>query len=371
MAVPTVPRPRVPRPNALVPGRLVPGRKRNQAAGQPDRIVPSAVVDCAVYRNGYRQPGFSDWRAAADEVDTDDDAFMWIGLYEPTAEQIAGIAERFELHPLAVEDVVLAHQRPKMDTYGDQLFVVVKTVYYDESLPTGSAEVVETGEVMIFLGRNFVITARHGEHGELHSLREKLQGNPELLALGPSAVLHGILDSAVDSYVDVCRALDSDIDETETAVFSSSKKAMNSDVIYVLKREVQELRRATAPLGPVLHQLSHGHVHHVVPEVRDYFRDVEDHLTGVVDRVGGFDDMLSSLVSANLARVSVMQNEDMRKISAWVAIAAVPTMLAGIYGMTFDHMPELHWTFGYPFVIAVMATFCGLLYRAFKRNGWL
>jgi magnesium transporter len=184
-------------------------------------------------------------------------------------------------------------------------------------------------------------------------------------------VLHGILDSAVDSYVDVCRALDSDIDEAEAAVFSSSKKATNSDVIYLLKREVQELRRATAPLGPVLHQLSHGHVHHVVPEVRDYFRDVEDHLTGVVDRVGGFDDMLSSLVSANLARVSVMQNEDMRKISAWVAIAAVPTMLAGIYGMNFDHMPELHWTFGYPLVIAVMATFCGLLYRAFKRNGWL
>ena len=360
----------MPLPNALVPGRLVPGRKR-KPSDEPDRQVGTAVVDCAVYRDGHRQPGFSDWRAAADEVEGDSDSFVWIGMYEPTAGQIADIAERFGLHPLAVEDVVLAHQRPKMDAYGDHLFIVVKTLYYDESLPTGAAEVVEAGEVMIFLGHNFIITARHGEHGELHSLRNQLQDNPELLALGPSAVLHGILDTAVDSYVNVCKALDEDVDETETAVFSSSKKATNSDIIYVLKREVQELRRASAPLGPVLHLLSHGHVGYVVDDVQDYFRDVEDHLTGVVDRVGGFDDMLTSLVSANLARVSVMQNEDMRKISAWVAIAAVPTMIAGIYGMNFEHMPELHWTFGYPLVIAVMVTFCLLLYRAFKRNGWL
>jgi magnesium transporter len=348
----------------------VPGRKR-KASDEPDLPVSSAIVDCAVYTKGHRAAGIADWREAADEVDAADEGFVWIGLYEPSITQIAGIAERFGLHPLAVEDAVTAQQRPKMDVYGDQLFVVLKTVYYDESLPTGSAEVVETGEVMIFLGPHFVITVRHGAHGELQSVRKKLQDSPELLALGPSVVLYGIMDYAVDAYVDVCRALDDDIDETEAAVFSSSKRPTNSDVIYALKREVQELRRATAPLAPVLHQLSHGHVEHVVKEVRDYFRDVEDHVTGVVDRVGGFDEMLSSLVSANLARVSVMQNEDMRKISAWVAIAAVPTMIAGIYGMNFQHMPELHWTFGYPLTIAVMVTFCALLYRAFKRNGWL
>lgn len=371
MVVPTVPRPRVPRPSTLVPGRLVPGRRRRYGAAGTENEVGSAVVDCAVYRDGYRQPGFADWRDAADAVETEEGGFVWLGLYEPTAAQMAAVAERYGLHPLAVEDAVVGHQRPKIETYGDMVFTVLTTVYYDEALPTGSAEVVEVGEMMIFLGRNFVITVRHGEHGGLHELRNKLQGDPELLALGPSAVLHGILDAAVDSYVVVCRALDADIDETEAAVFGSSKKPTNSDVIYALKREVLELRRATAPLAQVLHRLSQGEIQHIAPEVRDYFRDVEDHLTGIVDRVSGFNDMLTSLVSANLARVSVLQNEDMRKISAWVAIAAVPTMIAGIYGMNFQHMPELQWSFGYPLVIGVMVVFCSLLYRAFKRNGWL
>jgi magnesium transporter len=212
---------------------------------------------------------------------------------------------------------------------------------------------------------------RHGEHGGLQRVRKGLEADPDLLSLGPSTVLHSVLDSIVDSYVGVCRALQEDIDETETAVFTASNRITDSNVIYVLKREVLELRRATAPLVPVVRHLSHGRLDQIAPEIRDYFRDVDDHLSEVVDRVNGFDDLLTTLVSANLARVSVVQNEDMRKISAWVAIAAVPTMLAGIYGMNFKHMPELNWTFGYPLVLAVMATFCGLLYRAFKRNRWL
>ena len=203
-------------------------------------------------------------------------------------------------------------------------------------------------------------------------MRERLEHDPDLLALGPSAVLHAVLDSIVDSYVVVCRALQEDVDETETAVFTESSRMADSNVIYVLKREVLELRRSTAPLVARA-ATSHPHAppRRSSAKVRDYFRDVDDHLTEVVDRVNGFDELLTTLVSANLARVSVVQNEDMRKISAWVAIAAVPTMLAGIYGMNFDHMPELHWSFGYPLVIAVMATVCVSLYRAFKRNGWL
>jgi magnesium transporter len=224
---------------------------------------------------------------------------------------------------------------------------------------------------MVFVGANFVITVRHGEHGGLHAVRKHLEADPELLALGPSTVLHAVLDSIVDSYVVVCRALQEDIDEAETAVFGESSKVTDSNVIYVLKREVLELRRATAPLAPVLRHLAHGRLDLINVQVRDYFRDVDDHLTEVVDRVNGYDELLTTLVSANLARVSVRQNEDMRKISAWVAIAAVPTMLAGIYGMNFAHMPELRWTFGYPLVLAVMATFCAVLYRSFKRNGWL
>jgi magnesium transporter len=365
------PMPSVPRPRALVPGRLVPGRRQRGEAVRPDDPQRSAIVDCAIYRDGHREPRQVDWRTAIDEVESTGDGFVWIGMHEPDEEQFAGVAERFGLHPLAVEDVIHAHQRPKLESYEETLFVVVKTVHYDDTLPGGTAEVVETGEVMVFLSHNFVLTVRHGEHGGLHAVRQRLDHDPELMALGPSAVLHAVLDSIVDSYVVVCRALQEDVDEAETAVFTESSRVTDSNVIYVLKREVLELRRSTAPLSPVLRHLSHAHLAQIEPSVRKYFRDVDDHLNEVVDRVNGFDELLTTLVSANLARVSVVQNEDMRKISAWVAIAAVPTMLAGIYGMNFDNMPELHWSFGYPLLIGVMVVFCVTLYRAFKRNGWL
>ena len=365
------PMPSVPRPRALVPNRLVPGRRQRAKTATENPDQRSAIIDCAIYRDGCRDPAAFDWRTAIDEVEASGEGFVWIGMHEPDESQFAGVAERFGLHPLAVEDVIHAHQRPKLEAYENTLFAVVKTVHYDDTLPGGTAEVVETGEVMVFLGRNFVITVRHGEHGGLHAVRKRLEADADLLRLGPSAVLHAVLDSIVDSYVVVCRALQEDIDEAETAVFSASNRITDSNVIYVLKREVLELRRSTAPLAPVLRHLSHGHDEHIEPNVRDYFRDVDDHLSEVVDRVNGFDDLLTTLVSANLARVSVVQNEDMRKISAWVAIAAVPTMLAGIYGMNFRHMPELGWSLGYPLVILVMLAACGGLYTAFKRNGWL
>ena len=366
------PMPSVPRPRNLVPGRLVPGRRRHGHDPIPAIVDPrTAIVDCAVYREGERAPVGRDWLAAIDSVEADGAGFAWIGLYEPTEAQFSGIAERLGLHPLAVEDAVHAHQRPKLDNYDDLLFAVVKTVHYDDKLPGGAAEVVETGEVMVFVGPSFAITVRHGEHGGLREVRSRLEGDPALLALGPSAVLHAVLDAAVDSYTVVTNALQEDIDEAETAVFSDASGVSDSDVIYVLKREVLSLRRAAAPLSPVLRQLSGAPLELVHTKVRDYFRDVDDHLNEVVDQVNSFDDLLTTLVSANLARVSVVQNEDMRKISAWVAIAAVPTMVAGIYGMNFEHMPELHWEYGYPIVLAGMATVCGLLYRAFKRNRWL
>jgi magnesium transporter len=365
------PMPSVPRPRALVPGRLVPGRRQRGQVVAADEVQRSAIVDCAIYRDGCRDPEPVDWRAAIDEVDRTGDGFVWIGMHEPNSEQFAGVAERFGLHPLAVEDVISAHQRPKLESYNDTLFVVVKTVHYDDSLPGGTAEVVETGEVMVFVGQNFVLTVRHGEHGGLHAVRERLEHDSRLLALGPSAVLHAVLDSIVDSYVVVCRALQEDVDETETAVFTESSRMADSNVIYVLKREVLELRRSTAPLSPVLRHLTHTHLPQIDREVRDYFRDVDDHLTEIVDRVNGFDELLTTLVSANLARVSVVQNEDMRKISAWVAIAAVPTMLAGIYGMNFKHMPELHWSFGYPLALIAMVGLSSLLYVVFKRRGWM
>jgi magnesium transporter len=364
--------PSVPRPRSLVPGRLAAGRRRaGQVPWIPEVSRSTAIVDWGTYVDGVRRPDCANWQVAIDQVEHADAGFVWIGLHEPSQKQLDGIAERLGLHPLAVEDAVHAHQRPKLEQYDGMLFAVVKTVHYDTSLPGGVAEVIETGEVMVFIGPNYVITVRHGEHGSLREIRHRLQADPELLAGGPSVVLHAILDQTVDGYLAVARALQDDIDEAESAVFTTLSRRPDSETVYALKREVVSLRRASAPLAPALRTLSSQPNPLISEDVRNYFRDVDDHLSEVVDQVNAFDDLLTSLISANLAQVSVQQNSDMRKISAWVAIAAVPTMVAGIYGMNFDHMPELHWRYGYPLVAAVTALFCFGLFRAFKKNGWL
>jgi magnesium transporter len=337
----------------------------------PDVDRSTALVDCAVYRDGCRLPGLSDWEQAHADVTEQRSGFVWIGLHEPSERQLAGIAERFALHPLAVEDAVVAHQRPKLEQYDNTLFAVVKTIHYDPNGPSGGAEVVVTGEVMVFLGSNFVITVRHGEHGGLRTLRKRLEADAELLANGPSVVLYAVLDAIVDSYLVVTSALQRDIDEVETAVFSGVNRFSETNRMYLLKREVLALRRAATPLSEPLRSLADRPLDLVAEEISEYFRDVDDHLAHVVDQVMAFDDLLNNLVSANLAQVSVVQNEDMRKISAWVAIAAVPTAVAGIYGMNFTHMPELHWRYGYPLILSGIAVVCLVLFRAFKRNGWL
>jgi magnesium transporter len=331
----------------------------------------SALVDCAVYRDGVRQEDCSTWQEALDNVRRNRSGFVWIGLHEPTENQLTPIAEAFDLHPLAVEDAVVAHQRPKLDRYDEALFAVVKTVHYDSEGESSTTEVVETGEVMVFIGRDFVITVRHGDHGGLHNLRKRLEQDPDRLSLGPSVVLHAVLDHVVDSYLAVAADLQRDVDEAETSVFAGATRFADANRLYILKREVLSLRRSAAPLSAPLRMLAERPMRLVHEDVREYFRDVDDHLTQVVEQVAGFDDLLNTLVSANLAQVSVVQNEDMRKISAWVAIITVPTMVAGIEGMNFDHMPELHWTYSYPIIGIVTLGICVTLYRAFRRNGWL
>jgi magnesium transporter len=354
------------------PASLLPGRKSGwRAPWIPEVDRTAAIVDCAVYRNGVRQPEQLSWQDAHENVEASGTGFVWIGLHEPSAAQLSGIATRFGLHPLAVEDAVVAHQRPKLEQYDDMLFAVVKTVHYDESPVDGTTEVIETGEVMIFVGANYVITVRHGEHGGLHAMRRALENDPERLALGPSVVLHAILDHVVDDYLRVGAALQTDIDEVEVSVFAGANRSADPNRMYVLKREVLALRRSAAPLSAPLRLLADTEMPLVADDIHEYFRDVNDHLSQVVDQVASFDELLNTLVTANLAQVSVAQNEDMRKISAWVAIAAVPTMVAGIYGMNFDNMPELHWRFGYPLVLGGIALVCVGLFRAFKRNGWL
>jgi len=329
----------------------------------------NAVVDCAVYCDGVRLPGNHRWTDALAAVRESETGFVWLGLHEPTEEQLAPIAAAFDLHPLAVEDAVHAHQRPKLDRYDDYLLAIVKTVHYSDRLQT--AEVVETGEVMIFVGEDFVITVRHGMHGGLKDMRKRLEADQEQLALGPAVVLHAIMDQAVDGYLSVAEELQTDIDEAETSVFAGASRFADANRLYILKREVLALRRATAPLTAPLKLLAERPMRLVADDVREYFRDVEDHLTQVVEQVAGFDDLLTTLVGANLAQVSVVQNEDMRKISAWVGIVSVPTLVAGVYGMNFDHMPELHWAYGYPIVVGCTLSICLGLHRTFKRNGWL
>ena len=334
--------------------------------------ISAYVVDCAVYADGKRLPGrWTHERAFAEVRERDDDSFVWIGLHEPDEEQITGIADVFGLHELAVEDAVHAHQRPKLERYDDMLFMVLKTVCY-RGRPTDGAEheIVETGEVMVFLGPDFVITVRHGDHSSLRDVRRALEDDPEQLALGPAAVLHAISDHVVDSYLDVTAAIEDDIEEMETRIFAP-RSTVDSEQIYVLKREVLELRRAVVPLAAPVRKLTEGYSSLVPHDVRSYFRDVDDHLVTVTERISGFNELLTTLIDAALAKITLRQNTDMRKITAYVAIISVPTMIAGIYGMNFDHIPELHWTFGYPMVWLVIIASCLTLFRVFRRNQWL
>ncbi|MFB1297686.1 magnesium/cobalt transporter CorA [Mycobacterium sp. pW049] len=337
--------------------------------------VSQSVVDCGVYCDGTRLPGKYTHAAAlnkAREIEAEGrSAFVWIGLHEPDEHQMQAVADVFCLHPLAVEDAVHAHQRPKIERYDKTLFLVLKTVTYvpHESM-NNARQIVETGEVMIFVGSDFVVTVRHGEHGGLAGVRKHLEETPEALSLGPYSVMHAIADHVVDSYLDVTDLIEHDIDAMEEDIFSPLAQT-NIECIYLLKREVVELRRAVSPLVPDLLRLGSEHDDLINVEIRRYMRDVLDHAKKVSERIASYDELLSSLVQAALGKVAMQQNVDMRKISAWVAIAAVPTALAGIYGMNFDHMPELHWTFGYPLVLFVMAAVCTLLYRNFRRNNWL
>ncbi|GAB2929275.1 magnesium/cobalt transporter CorA [Rhodococcus aerolatus] len=360
--MPALPAPRLARPH--VPRRSA---RPGSAAASP----AAAVVDCAVYVAGGRVEGRWTHEQALAEVRRRGEGFVWVGLHAPDEAQMTAVADTYGLHDLAAEDAVHAHQRPKLERYDDTLFVVLKTVSYvaHESIATAK-EIVETGEVMVFLGRDFVVTVRHGDHSGLAQLRDALEHDAEQLALGPAAVLHAIADHVVDRYLEVVDAVEGDIDALEENIFSP-RTAIDIDQIYLMKREVVELRRAVEPLGGPLKRLVGDSSSLVDPEIRRYFRDVDDHHTAVSERVASYDEVLTTLVDTAVAKLSVQQNNDMRKIAAYAAIITVPTMLAGIYGMNFDNMPELHTRYGYYVVLLVMLGSCVLLWRGFRRNGWL
>ena len=319
------------------------------------------IVDCAVYEDGCRREGELPLEAAGDAAQ-DDGAFVWIGLYEPSEEEFDAVTREFHLHELAVEDAINAHQRPKVELYGDTLLVVLKTVRELE----GSDD-LETGEILIFINRDFVVTVRHGQ-SKLHDVRLQIERRPDLLRYGTGAVLHAIVDRIVDDYEPVVQAVEVDIQEVEHDMFSP-ERTNPAERIYAMEREVLDLHRAIAPLAPAVDKLARGDIVH--PELRNYFRDVHDHLLRTTGRIESFRDLLSSALQANLTQATVRQNEDMRKISAWVAILAVPTGVAAIYGMNFSDMPELHWRFGYPAALILIVCISVVLYWRFRRSGWL
>jgi magnesium transporter len=325
------------------------------------------IVDSALYRQGRRIPvdcfphEFDKLRKEA----TEEGDFVWVGLYKPSEGELNDVAESFGLHPLAVEDALKAHQRPKLERYAHNLFLTLKTLWYVDA-----DDQVETGEINLFAGPDFVVTVRHGRGSELHSARERLEHDAGILTHGPSAVVYAVCDTVVDAYTAVVDELQTDVDEIETSVFSTNRTD-DSTRIYILKREIAEVRRAVMPLRDPMRRFSEGAVPGIERGSAPFFRDVLDHLSQAADVVDTLDSLLSTAFDAHLARITVQQNDDMRKISAGVALVAGPTLIAAVYGMNFEHMPELDWTFGYPLALILMAGISAGLLLLFKKSGWL
>lgn len=291
--------------------------------------------------------------------------FLWISVVDPTSQEVGLVAEAFALDPLLVDDATSMQQRAKVETHDDYLFVLLKLLEW-----IGPTSDVETGQVACFIGSGFALSVRHGHAQDSETVRARLSEHPELVRVGPMSVFWAITDLTIDQYLDVGDSIQADIEGIEQQVFSS-RPADAATRIYRLNRENIEMRRAVRPLVPEAMRLVRGD-DGIVPEpLKPYFRDIGDHILRANDMVEGFDSVLMTMLMASTARQDLMQNRDMRKISAWAAIIAVPTAIAGIYGMNFDDMPELHWTFGYPSVLAVMSVICLLLYRGFKKSGWL
>lgn len=322
------------------------------------------IVDCAVYENGSRRGGslpIIGSRAAAAEAG----GFVWLGLYEPTEEEFADATAEFDFHEMAVEDALVAHQRPKLDLYDDSILIVLKTARYLDD-----EEAVEFGEILVLLGTSFIVVVRHGAAAPLTAVRRRLEADAAILGLGPSAVLYGILDAVVDGYVPVVEGLDKDITEVEKDVFSSDRNNP-AERIYFLKREVLEFQQAVASLVEPIDRLARAHRTYINEHLSEYLRDVHDHLLRIAQDVSSFRELLTSILDANLAQVGVRQNEDMRRISAWVAVAAVPTLIAGIFGMNFVRIPGATEPWGFGAVLAVMVVIAAILHHLFRRSGWL
>ena len=293
-------------------------------------------------------------------ADDDQRSFLWIGLHDPTPPELAAFAGPLNLHPLAVEDALEAHQRPKAERYENHIFMSIRTVEYQD-------DDITTSEINMFLGENFLLTVRKGAGHDLRGVRKRAEANTEELEHGPIAALYAVVDSVVDDYERVAAELDLDIAELEASVFSAQRTS-DSHRIYRLKRETLEFRRAVMPLREPVSRFA---TTTMPEEARPYFRDIADHLSRVAESIDSTDKLLDNALNAHLAQLTIQQNSDMRRLTAGATLFAIPTAIAGVYGMNFEYMPELHWTFGYPIVVGFTAAICWFTYRKFRKSGWL
>jgi len=322
------------------------------------------LVNSVAYADGLRVGDVA--IADISEVLKEPGRFVWVGLHEPDDEMLAEIQQEFSLHDLAVEDAAGAHQRPKLERYGDSIFVVLRTAHTDAS--TGG---IEFGETHLFVGANYVVSVRHGGTLPFADVVARCEANPDLMVKGPVFVLYSIMDFIVDQYFPLVDTYEDKLAELEDNVFQQILPRETTERVYQLKRDLIEVKRAIAPLVDVCNRLVRGDVPLVPEDSRVYFRDVYDHVIRINEMVDTLRELLSAALEANLSLVSVSQNEAMKRLAGWAAIVAVPTMIAGVYGMNFKFMPELDWYLGYPVALTVMVGACAFLYYKFKRSGWL
>ncbi|MGP6173261.1 magnesium/cobalt transporter CorA [Corynebacterium sp. A21] len=356
------------------PGNL-PRPRLNGAPVQPSRgrlrvPVERVIEQCRVYIDGVQRKGQYSHSSALREVEQHQETgFVWLSLNEPSEEHMLKIASEFDIDELIVEDAVTAHQRPKLERYDNQLFMVIRSVQYtDRASVTDRREIIDTGEVQLLMGPNFIITIRHDT--DLPDPQNKLDDDPDMRAEGPSALAWATADHLVDEYVRIAQLLEIEVDRLEEEVFRLNSK-FDIEQIYTLKREILEMRHAVDPLIPALRSLIQDNKDLIKKQVRSYFRDVLDHAIIAADQVDSYDERLSALINAGVAMVSLRQNRDMRTISAVVGMAAVPTLIAGIYGMNFDNMPELHTEYGYFITLAFIVLAVLVMLWWFRRNDWL
>lgn len=324
----------------------------------------TGIINIAAYHQGKRT-GDVAIDDAADAL-RQPDRFIWIGLFEPSEELLERVQKQFELHDLAIEDAHSAHQRPKLERYEDSLFVVLRTAHL-----AGTPHHLEFGETHIFVGRNYVVSVRHGSLRSHVGVRTRCESSPELLAQGPGFVLYALMDFVIDQYLPIMQGLEDDFEELEERIFSASSSSDTTLAIYQLRRDLIALKRAVSPLVEVCNRLTKFDVDLIPAETRPYFRDVYDHVMRINEMVDGLRELLSTALESNLALITERHTVHSKRLAAWAAIIALPTLIAGIEGMNFKWMPELDWRWGYPLTVTLMVVLCLTLYRAFRKSGWL